>query len=79
MERIFFFAGPNRRSIFPLGKDVFPPARGRIFLVVVLIGACVMLCGSMTLVDRHGNRRVDYYGDKWQDNEVLRDIQWLRS
>jgi hypothetical protein len=38
-----------------------------------------MLCGSMTLVDRHGNRRVDYYGDKWQDNEVLRDIQWLRS
>jgi protein SCO1/2 len=32
-----------------------------------------------TLVDRHGNRRVDYYGDKWQDNEVLRDIQWLRS
>jgi protein SCO1/2 len=32
-----------------------------------------------TLIDRHGNRRVDYYGDKWQDNEVLKDIQWLRS
>jgi protein SCO1/2 len=32
-----------------------------------------------TLVDRQGNRRIDYYGDKWQDKEVLRDIQWLRS
>ena len=25
-----------------------------------------------------GNRRIDYYGDKWQDKEVLKDIQWLR-
>lgn len=32
-----------------------------------------------TLVDRNGKRRVDYYGDKWQEKEVLRDIQWLRS
>lgn len=32
-----------------------------------------------TLIDRQGNRRVDYYGDKWQDKEVLKDIQWLRS
>jgi protein SCO1/2 len=32
-----------------------------------------------TLVDRHGNRRVDYYGDRWRDTEVLRDIQWLRG
>lgn len=32
-----------------------------------------------TLVDRQGNRRVDYYGDKWQDKEVLKDIQWLAS
>jgi len=32
-----------------------------------------------TLIDRHGTRRVDYYGDKWQDNEVLKDIQWLRA
>lgn len=32
-----------------------------------------------TLVDRQGNRRVDYYGDKWQDKEVLKDIQWLRT
>ncbi len=31
-----------------------------------------------TLTDRHGKRRVDYYGDKWQDQEVLKDIQWLR-
>ena len=32
-----------------------------------------------TLIDRQGNRRVDYYGDKWQDNEVLKDLKWLRS
>jgi hypothetical protein len=27
-----------------------------------------------TLIDRQGNRRVDYYGDKWQDKEILKDI-----
>ena len=32
-----------------------------------------------TLVDRQGNRRVDYYGDRWRDMEVLRDLQWLRG
>jgi protein SCO1/2 len=32
-----------------------------------------------TLVDRQGKRRVDYYGDKWQEKEVLKDIQWLRA
>jgi protein SCO1/2 len=32
-----------------------------------------------TLVDRRGNRRVDYYGDRWSDTEVLRDIHWLRG
>lgn len=32
-----------------------------------------------TLIDRRGNRRVDYYGDKWLDQEVLKDIQWLRG
>ena len=31
------------------------------------------------LIDRQGNRRVDYYGDKWQHEEVLKDIQWLRA
>jgi protein SCO1 len=30
-----------------------------------------------TLIDRRGNRRIDYYGDKWQDKQVLKDIQWL--
>ena len=30
-----------------------------------------------TIIDRRGNRRVDYYGDKWLDQEVLKDIQWL--
>lgn len=32
-----------------------------------------------TLVDRQGKRRVDYYGDKWQEKEILKDIQWLRA
>ena len=32
-----------------------------------------------TLIDRQGTRRVDYYGDKWADKEVLQDIQWLRA
>lgn len=32
-----------------------------------------------TLVDHQGNRRVDYYGDKWQEKEVLKDIEWLSS
>lgn len=32
-----------------------------------------------TLVDRRGNRRVDYYGDKWQEQEVLKDFQSLRA
>ncbi len=32
-----------------------------------------------TLIDRQGKRRVDYYGDKWQDREVLKDIQWLAT
>jgi protein SCO1/2 len=32
-----------------------------------------------TLVDHQGNRRIDYYGDKWQEKEVLKDIEWLAS
>ena len=32
-----------------------------------------------TLVDRQGRRRIDYYGDKWQEKEVLKDIEWLRA
>jgi protein SCO1/2 len=32
-----------------------------------------------TLVDREGRRRVDYYGDKWQEKEVLKDVEWLRA
>lgn len=32
-----------------------------------------------SLIDRHGTRRVNYYGDKWLDQEVLKDIQWLNA
>ncbi|MGH7826233.1 MAG: SCO family protein [Candidatus Binatia bacterium] len=30
-----------------------------------------------TLIDRQGNRRVDYYTDKWEEKEILKDISWL--
>ncbi|MGH7798629.1 MAG: SCO family protein [Candidatus Binatia bacterium] len=32
-----------------------------------------------TLIDGQGKRRVDYYGDKWRDREVLQDLEWLAS
>jgi protein SCO1/2 len=32
-----------------------------------------------TLIDHQGKRRVDYYGDKWREKEVLKDIEWLRA
>jgi len=32
-----------------------------------------------TVIDRHGVRRVDYYGDKWQEKEVLKDIASLAA
>lgn len=32
-----------------------------------------------TLIDRHGLRRFDYYTDRWQEKEILRDIASLDS
>jgi protein SCO1/2 len=32
-----------------------------------------------TVIDRQGVRRVDYYGDKWQEKEVLKDIASLAT
>ncbi len=32
-----------------------------------------------TLIDRKGIRRVDYYGDKWLEKEVLKDLARLRQ
>ena len=32
-----------------------------------------------TVIDRHGVRRVDYYGDKWQEKEVLKDMASLAT
>jgi len=32
-----------------------------------------------TLIDRRGKRRVDYYGDKWREEEILKDIEALRA
>lgn len=30
-----------------------------------------------TIIDGHGFRRVDYYGDRWRDKEVLKDLRRL--
>jgi protein SCO1/2 len=32
-----------------------------------------------TLIDRNGKRRVDYYGDKWHEKELLQDIVSLAA
>ncbi len=32
-----------------------------------------------TLIDQRGIRRVDYYGDKWQEKEILKDLARLRQ
>jgi hypothetical protein len=32
-----------------------------------------------TLIDRRGVRRVDYYTDKWEEKEILRDMASLDS
>lgn len=42
-------------------------------------GAQVQHTALTTLIDRQGVRRVDYYGDKWQAREILRDISWLET
>ena len=42
-------------------------------------GAQVQHTALTTLIDRQGIRRVDYYGDKWQEQEILRDISWLEN
>jgi protein SCO1/2 len=32
-----------------------------------------------TLIDRQGNRRVNYWGDKWLESEVLKDLSALET
>jgi protein SCO1 len=32
-----------------------------------------------TLIDKQGTRRVDYYTDKWEEKEILKDLSWLES
>ncbi len=35
--------------------------------------------GLTVLIDREGRRRVNYFGDKWQEKEVLKDMRALAS
>ncbi len=48
------------------GVNVTKTASGEVFHTAVT-----------TLIDRQGTRRVNYYGNRWGDQEVLKDIQWL--
>lgn len=32
-----------------------------------------------TLIDKQGIRRVDYYTDRWDERQILKDIAWLES
>jgi protein SCO1/2 len=47
--------------------------------VTQLPGGEIQHTGLTTLLDRHGRRRVDYYGDQWQEKQVLKDIVSLTS
>jgi protein SCO1 len=42
-------------------------------------GGQVQHTALTTLIDKQGIRRVDYYTDKWQEKELLKDIVWLES
>lgn len=50
------------------GVNVTKPDSGQVFHTALT-----------TLIDRQGLRRVDYYGDKWLEPEVLKDFQWLSA
>jgi hypothetical protein len=30
-----------------------------------------------TLIDRHGTRRIDYYGDSWLEKDIFKDMTSL--
>jgi protein SCO1/2 len=75
------FQADHRRWAFLTGTRSELAAVWRIFKVNVTKtkSGDVNHTSLTTLVDRRGSRRVDYYGDKWQDKEVLKDIQWLAA
>jgi protein SCO1 len=70
-QRWHFLSG-NREALAQVWKD---------FGVTVkdLSNGQVQHTNLTTLIDRKGIRRIDYYGDKWQEKEILKDIARLRG
>jgi protein SCO1/2 len=75
------FKANSQHWLFLTGseKDLAKVWRG--FGVTVRKGADgqIQHTALTTLIDRRGIRRIDYYTDKWQEKEILRDIAALAS
>jgi protein SCO1/2 len=69
-QRWHFLSG-NREALAQVWKD---------FGVTVkdLGNGQIQHTNLTTLIDPQGIRRVDYYGDKWQEKEILKDLARLR-
>ena len=70
-QRWHFLSG-NREALAQVWKD---------FGVTVkdLGNGQIQHTNLTTLIDPKGIRRVDYYGDKWQEKEILKDLARLRQ
>jgi len=70
-QRWHFLSG-NREALAQVWKD---------FGVTVkdLGNGQIQHTNLTTLIDPQGVRRVDYYGDKWQEKEILKDLARLRQ
>ena len=60
-------------------KDLAPVWKDFGVLVRELGNGQIQHTNLTTLIDPRGVRRVDYYGDKWQEKEVLRDLRALEE
>jgi protein SCO1/2 len=70
-QRWHFLSG-NRQTLSQVWKDFGVNVKD-------LGNGQVQHTNLTTLIDPKGIRRVDYYGDKWQEKEILKDIARLRA
>jgi len=75
------FQADPRRWRFLTGPRAQIEAVWRNFGVNVRVsaGGQVQHTALTTLIDKQGIRRVDYYTDRWDEQQVLKDIAWLES
>jgi protein SCO1 len=69
-QRWLFLSG-NRQALSEVWKDFG--------VNVKELSTQVQHTNLTTLIDPKGIRRVDYYGDKWREKEILKDIARLRA